>query len=179
MKILNSLQKSWVSLCSERCLCLAIALTDPVLPSGCLKAFFPNCPTLILPVPSTPSPRLNWPTSLVLATLTYSLRSSWRFTQAQFFVWSSRQNRQRKAFQTVWHRPKDAEDKVLSSATHPRIRTESHTHSSTHTHTHTHIYIYIYMNVPYFTTTIKLWKQTKLETKVISQIDLYLCGYSF
>ena len=69
---------------------------------------------------------LNWPTSFVL------FFQSRRFLQAQIFVWSSRQNRQRKVFYTLRRRFKDAGYNFAGNPQH------------TETHPLTSIYLYIY-----------------------------------
>ena len=64
-----------------------------------------------------------------------------RFSRAQLFVWSSRQNRLRKVVWTFWRRFNDAWDKIPSTAINPW------THTKTHSYTSTYIYIYIYIYI--------------------------------
>ena len=75
---------------------------------------------------------LDWLTSFVL------LFWSHRFSQAQIFVWSFCQYRQRKVFWTLQHHFKDAGDEIPSLATHPQTHRETHTYSSIHIYTCTH-----------------------------------------
>ena len=63
------------------------------------------------------------------------------FSRAQLFMWSSRQNRQKKKKKVFWTlqcRFKDIGDKIPSLATYLR------THTQTHTNKSIYIYIYIY-----------------------------------
>ena len=64
---------------------------------------------------------------LTLSILLFRFR---RFLRAQFFVWSSRQSRQKKVSWTRRCRFKDAGDKIPSLATHPRTHTKTHTYTS-------------------------------------------------
>ena len=86
--------------------------------------------------------RINWPTSLVLATLTSSIGLSHSFTwvhtgTALSVVFTLKQTKEDLPNNLA--PSKDAEDEILSLATHPQ------THTETHAHTSIYIYIYIYL----------------------------------
>ena len=99
----------------------------------------PNFPTLCFGVSlPTDHPEV----SLLIDALCPLFRSR-RFSRAQLFVWSSRQNKQRKVFWTLWRRFKD---KILSLATHPRAHIE--------TPIYIYIYIYIYIDAHYRATPV-------------------------
>ena len=113
--------------CSPSCFWPAIVFIDPVLPSDPMRPFsaYVSVPTVQLsdiPTPIRPMPFVRFAPYF---------RSRW-FTQAQLFVWPSRQNRQRNISQTIWCSSKMQKIKFLTLA------------ASYNASTRVYIYIYIY-----------------------------------